>query len=72
VAHYGPRKGACRLDVKTPEGKKQLFVPRIKWDKNNGFELKEIGLEVIDLNDLPQDKNNPPVCGEHETNIRVS
>jgi hypothetical protein len=56
VAHYGTKKGACRFVVEKPEGKKQLFVPRIKWDNNKGYELKEIGWGVIDLNDLPQDE----------------
>jgi len=72
VAHYGTRKCACSFVVEKPEGRKQLFIHRIKWDNNNGLELKEIGCEVIDVNDLPQDKNNPPVCSDHETNIPVS
>jgi hypothetical protein len=54
------------------EGNEQLFILRIKWENNNGFELKEIGWDLIDLNDLLQDKNNSPGCSEHETNIRVS
>jgi len=72
VALYGTRKGACRFVVVKPEGNKQLFILRIKWENNNGFELKEIGWELIDLNDLPRDKNNSPVCSEHETKICVS
>jgi len=72
VALYGTRKGACRFVVVKPEGNKQLFILRIKWKNNNGFELKEIGWNLIDLNDLHQDKNNSLGSSEHETNIRVS
>ena len=48
------------------------FIPWIKGEYNKEFELKEICLEVTDLIDLPQDKNNSPGCSEHETNNCVS
>ena len=52
MARYGTKKGACRFVVVKPEGKKQLFLPKIKWEIIKGFELTEIGLEVTDLNGL--------------------
>jgi len=31
---YGGRRGACRVSVGKPEGKKQLGKPRHRWEDN--------------------------------------
>ena len=40
VAHMGQRRGACRVLVGKPEGKKLLGRPRHRWEDNIKMDLE--------------------------------
>ena len=40
VAHMGERRGACRVLVGKPEGKKPLGRPRHRWEDNIKMDLE--------------------------------
>jgi hypothetical protein len=54
----GSRVFRTSIEARSEVEKKQpfVFIPRTKWDSNNGIGLKQIGWEVMDINDLPQYK----------------
>jgi hypothetical protein len=41
----GKRRGACRVLVGKPEGKRPLRRTRLRWEDNMRMDLKEIGRE---------------------------
>ena len=57
VARIGNSRGAYRVLIGKPEGKKLLGRPRRRWEDNIKMDLKEVGCEVIDWIDLPQAKD---------------
>jgi hypothetical protein len=42
----GERRGACRVLVRKPEGKKPLGRPRHRWEDNIKMDLEEMGCGV--------------------------
>jgi hypothetical protein len=40
---YGERRGAYRVLVEKPEGKRPLERPRYRWDDNIKMDLLEVG-----------------------------
>jgi len=42
VAHMGERRGACRVLVGKPEGKRLLGRPRYRWEDNIKMDLQEV------------------------------
>jgi hypothetical protein len=48
---YGERRGADRMLVVNPEGKRPLVRPRLRWEDNIKVELREVGwgIDWIDL-----------------------
>ena len=48
---YGERRGADRILVVNPEGKRPLVRPRLRWEDNIKVELPEVGwgIDWIDL-----------------------
>jgi len=40
---YGERRGAYRVLVRKPEGKKPLGEPRRRWEDNIKIDLQEVG-----------------------------
>jgi hypothetical protein len=43
VTHTGERRGAYRILVGRPEGRKQLERPRHRWEGNIKVDLQEVG-----------------------------
>jgi hypothetical protein len=43
VAHMGERRGAYRILVGRPEGRRPLDRPRHRWEDNIKMDLKEVG-----------------------------
>jgi hypothetical protein len=54
VARMGERRGAYRVLVRTPEGKRPLGIPRRKWEDNIKMDLQEVGCRGMDWIDLAQ------------------
>jgi len=52
LAHMGERRGAYRVLVGKPEGKRPLGTPRHRWDDNIKISLQEVGCGVMDWVDL--------------------
>jgi len=44
---YGERKGACRILMVKPEGKRQLGRPRRMWENNIKMDFQELGCGVM-------------------------
>jgi hypothetical protein len=43
VAHMGKGRGACRILVGRPEGRRPLGRPRHRWEDNIEMDLQEVG-----------------------------
>jgi hypothetical protein len=52
----GEKRNMYRLLVGKPEGKRPLGRPRHRWTDNIKMDLLEIGLSVVDLIGLAQDR----------------
>ena len=55
AALMGDRRDAYRVLVRQPEGRKQLGIPRRRWENNNRMNVQEVGCGGMDLNDLALD-----------------
>ena len=53
----GDRRGAYRVYVGRPEGKRPLGRPRRRRDNSIEMALQEVGWEGIDWTDLAQDRD---------------
>jgi hypothetical protein len=53
----GDRRGACRVSVGRPEGKKPLGRPGRRLEDNIKMDLQEVGWEGMDWIDLAQDRD---------------
>jgi hypothetical protein len=51
------RRDAYGILVGRSEGKRTLGKPRIRWEDNVKIGLQEIGWDVMDWNDLAQDRD---------------
>jgi hypothetical protein len=45
---YWERRGAYRILIRTPEGKRPLGRPCLRWEDNIKIILHEVGCEVMD------------------------
>jgi hypothetical protein len=52
----GERRGACRVFVGRPEGKRPLGRPRLRWEDNIKIDLGEIGIDMANWIWLAQDR----------------
>jgi hypothetical protein len=52
----GEKRNVYRLLVGKPEGRRPLGRPRRKWIDNIKIDHLEVGLNVVDLIDLAQDR----------------
>jgi hypothetical protein len=43
VSRVGERKGANRVLVGRPEGKRPFGRPRLRWEDSNKMDLQEVG-----------------------------
>jgi hypothetical protein len=57
VGHMGERRGAYRILVEKPEGKKTLGTPRHRWKDNIKMDLQEVGWGSMDWIDLAQNRD---------------
>ena len=57
VARMGERRGAYRILVGKPEGKRLLGRPRLRWEDNIKMDLQEVGCRVMDCIELAQDRD---------------
>jgi hypothetical protein len=55
VAPLRDRKGAYRVLVRTPEGKRSFGMPRRRWKDRVIIDLQEVGEGGIDWIDLTED-----------------
>jgi hypothetical protein len=53
----GERRGAYRVFVVKPEGKRPLGRPRLRWKDNIKMDLWEVGCEGMDWIGLAQDRH---------------
>jgi hypothetical protein len=56
VAHMGEGRGAYRVLVGRPEGKRPLGRPRRRWEDNIKMDLREIGIDGANWIRLAQDR----------------
>jgi hypothetical protein len=52
----GEKRNAYRILVGTPEGKRPLGRPRRRWVDNTKMDLREMGWDGVDWNDMAQDR----------------
>jgi hypothetical protein len=57
VARMGEGRGAYRILVVRPEGRRPLGRPKLRWEDNIKMDLQEVGLEVGDWIDMAQDRD---------------
>ena len=57
VARIGKGRGACRVLVGKPEGRRPLGRPRRKWEDNIRMNLREVGCGCVDWMELTQDRD---------------
>jgi len=58
VAHMGEERGAYRVLVGKPEGKRPLGRPRHRWVDNIRTDLQEVGCWYMDWIGLAQDRDS--------------
>jgi hypothetical protein len=57
MARMGEERGAYRVLVGKPEGKRPLARPRRRWVDNIRMDLQEVGCGYVDWTGLAQDRN---------------
>jgi hypothetical protein len=71
VAHMGERRGAYRVLVRKPEGKRPFGRPRLVWEDNIKMDLSEVGCESKDWIELAQDRDRWRARGNVVMSLRV-
>jgi len=69
VARVGKSRGEYRLLVGKREGKRQLGIPRRKWEDN--MDLQEVGCGGMDWIELAQDRDRWRALVNAVMNVRV-
>ena len=67
----GERRGAYRVLVGKPEGKRPLGRTRGRWEDNIKINLKEVGCGGMDWIELAQDRDSWWALANAVMNIRV-
>jgi len=57
VACMGDRRGAYRVLMGRPEGKRPLGRPRIRWEDNIKMDFQKVGWGGMDWIDVAQDRD---------------
>jgi hypothetical protein len=70
VARMGEKRGACRILVGRPEGRRQLGRPRHRWEDNIKMNLEKVGWEH-DWIELAQDRDKWRALANAVMNLRV-
>ena len=71
VARMGEERGAYRVLVGKPEGKRPLGGPRRRWVDNIRMDLQEVGCEDVDWIGLAQDRDGWRKLVNAVMNLRV-
>jgi hypothetical protein len=71
VARMGKGRGAYRILVGRPEGRRQLGRPRRRWEDNIKMDLEEMGWEGLDCIDMAQDRDRWRALVNAVMNLRV-
>jgi hypothetical protein len=66
----GKKRGAYRILVGKPEGRRQLERPRRRWEDNIKMDLQEVGWGM-DWNELAQDRDRWRAVVNAVMNLRV-
>jgi hypothetical protein len=67
----GEKRNAYRILVGKPEGKRPLGKPRRRWVDNIKMDLREIGWDGVDWNDMAHDRNQWRALVNTVLNLRV-
>ena len=71
VARMGEDRGAFRVLVGKPEGKRPLVRPRRRWVDNIMMDLQEVGCGYVDWIELAQDTDRWRTLVSAVMNLRV-
>jgi hypothetical protein len=71
VARTGDRRGAYRILLGRPEGKRPLGRPRCRWKDNIKMDLQEVRWEDMDWIALAQDRDRWRALVNAVMNLRV-
>ena len=71
VARMGEEKGAYRVLVGKPEGKRPLGIPRRRCVDNIRMDLQEVACEYMDWIELAQDRDRWRMLVSAVMNLRV-
>ena len=71
VACMGQERGAYRVLVGKPEGKRPLGRPRRRWVHNIRMDLQEVGCAYVDWIGLAQDRDRWRMLVSAVMNLRV-
>ena len=71
VARMEEERGAYRVLVGKPEGKRLLWRPRRRWVDNIRMDLQEVGCENVDWIGLAQDRDGWRKLVSAVMNLRV-
>jgi hypothetical protein len=66
----GDRRGACRVLVGRPQGKRPIGRSRRRWEDNIKMDFQEVGWGVMDCIDLAQDRDRWRALGKALMNLR--
>jgi hypothetical protein len=67
----GENRGACRILVVRPEGRRPLRRPRRRWEDNIKTYLQEVGWEGMDWIERAQDRDRWRALVNAVMNLRV-
>ena len=71
VAHMGEERGAYRVLVRKPVGKRPLGRPRRRWVDNIRMDLQEVGCGYVDWIGLALDRDRWRTLVSAVMNLRV-
>jgi hypothetical protein len=71
VARMGEGRGAYRILVGRPEGKRPLRRPRRRWEDNIKMDLQEVGWVGMDWIDMAQDRDRWQAVVNAVMNLRI-
>jgi hypothetical protein len=71
VARMGGKRGAYRILVGRPEGRRPLGRPRRRWEDNIKMDLQDMGCGGMDWTELAQDRDRWRAVMNVVMNLRV-